>query len=564
MPQARADISKKTKRTRKPKIKQGDWRKKLNKKKYYYSGEAANRVISFIERFCTHLKGELQGQPLILEEWQKEDIIRPAFGILHKTGEKKDLRRYVTVFVEIPRKNGKSALASAIGTYLLLGDREMGGEIVACAADKDQARIVFETSQAMINNNPRLSAACEVLKQSIYHKKSQSVYKVISSVAETKLGLNCSGVVFDELLAQKNRSLYDVLYTSISARKQPFFFCITTAGLKGSFAKSIHDMAIGIRDGKLKDDTFLPVIYSADETDQPYDPATWKKANPGLGTIKKMAVMQMYAQRAKNSPSFLNTFKQLDLNIWTGTETAWLGAGEWEACNYGKKKLKDMGARQCWGGIDLAYTRDLMSFCLFFPPVYEEKKGKKVVTEKGQIFVWFWCPEETIKRRTELENINYDVWVREGYIYTIPGNANDTTYVSRFIVELPENINIQSIGYDRWRANELVTYLTDEGLNMVPFGQGFASMSTPSEALENIILSKAVNHQSNPVLDWQIDNVVMLKDASGNIKPSKARSKDKIDGVVALIIAIGIWLSEMAKPDEKSRYEQDGNELGFV
>ena len=282
---------------------------------YWFDAEAAERPVQFIERFCSHVKGS-QGA-FLLEEWQKNDIIRPLFGWKRKDGK----RKYRTCYIEIPRKNGKSNLTAAIALYLLLAENEAGAEIISAAGHRNQARIVFDIAAAMVGQNKSLASRCKTLQHAIYYKNS--FYKSISAEARTKHGFNCSAVLLDELHTQPNRELYDVLTTSVAAREQPLVIMLTTAGHdRSSICWEQHEYARQVKEGSIVDPTFLPVLYGADPADDWTQEATWRKANPGFGTICKAEYFEQEVQKAKNVPSYLNTFLRLNLNIWTSAEQA--------------------------------------------------------------------------------------------------------------------------------------------------------------------------------------------------------------------------------------------------
>lgn len=511
--------------------------------KYYFDKAAGMRVVKFIETFCRHTKGDLAGQPIKLAKWQKDKIIIPAFGWKRKAD---DLRQYRTVYVEIPRKNGKSTLAAPIALYLTIADNEGGAEVYTAAGDKQQARIVYGVARDMIAQDPILENAVESLRDSILHKKSMSVMRVISAEAYTKHGFNSHGIVIDELHVQPNRELYDTLVTSTGARSQPMTFIITTAGVKDTFAEGVHNYALDVKKGIIKDDTFLPVIFAADETDDPFIEKTWKKANPGYGTIIRKDYFKMQSERAKNEPSFLNSFLRLHLNIWTGSTTAFIASHDWEKCNLNPVKLADLKGRECYGGLDLASVRDIAALVFNFP---NPQTGVK------DIFCKFYIPEDTIfQKRKKNENNNYAAWVAQSWLTPTPGNAIDYNFIKKDIHDIGGQVVIKAIAYDRWNASQIVQDLTADGLEMAPFGQGFASMSAPTKALEKLVLDKKINHGGNPVLAWMINNTQTVEDPAGNIKPAKNKSKGKIDGVISLIESIGEEISRTNDKPVKNKY----------
>jgi phage terminase large subunit-like protein len=374
---------------------------------------------------------------------------------------------------------------------------------------------------------------------------------VISAEAYTKHGFNSHGIVIDELHVQPNRELYDTLVTSTGARSQPMTFIITTAGVKDTFAESVHDYALKIQKGILKDETFLPVIFAADEEDDPFIEKTWKKANPGYGTIIKKDYFKMQSERAKNEPSFLNSFKRLHLNIWTGSTTAFIASHDWDKCNAYPVEIENYKGRECYGGLDLASVRDIAALVLNFP----NDDGS------NDFLCKFYCPEEMIAQKTKSENYNYANWARDGWITTTPGNAIDFGFIKKDIHDMGGEVVIKSIAYDRWNASQIVQELIMEGLTMSPFGQGFASMSTPTKALEKMVLQKKINHGGNPVLSWMLNNTQTLEDPAGNIKPAKNKSKGKIDGVIALVESIGEQITKQNDKPKRNKYNDPNSDL---
>lgn len=515
--------------------------------KYYFDDTAAKMAIEFI-RLLRHTKGEWAGQPFELDDWQVKDIIEPLFGWKrHSDGT----RRYRTAYIEVPRKNGKSTLAASIAALLLLADGEQGAEIYSAAADRDQARIVFEQAKQMIQSSPRLAKLTQPFKNTIMATKSKSVYRVLSADAPTKHGLNASGVVFDELHAQPNRELYDVMTTSVGARRQPVMFMITTAGYsRQSICWEMHEYARQILEGIIEDDTFLPVIYAADENDDWLDEKVWIKANPGLGKTIKLDYLRSEAKKAENVPAYQNTFRRLHLNQWVQQETRWLDMQAWDACDEPVDPNLLQGAL-CYGGLDLASTSDIASFVLCFP----NEPGD---AEQYALLPFFWIPEENMIERARKDRVPYDAWVRDGLITATPGNVIDYDYIIRDIEALGEVYNISEIAFDRWGASQISQTLDGAGFVMVGFGQGFASMSPPTKELMRLVLDGKLRHGKHPVLRWMADNLVVTTDAAGNMKPNKAKSREKIDGIVAGVMALDRAIRHESKP--MSVYEQRGLE----
>ena len=493
---------------------------------FTFDADAADRAVEFFARYLHHVKGEWAGQPLVLDEWQKEQLIRPLFGWKRADGT----RKHRKVYVEIPRKNAKSTIGAGLGLYLLLADGEPGAEIYSCAADRDQAALVFDIARQMVESDLALARRCEVYRRSIVVPSTGSAYHVLSADAPTKHGKNSHAVIFDELHAQPNRELYDVMTTSQGSRRQPVFVMLTTAGYdRKSICWDEHQYACKVRDGVLKDDSYLPVIYSASEEADRTDEKVWEAANPGLNHSIKLEFLRDEFTKAKDSPAYQNTFRRLYLNQWTEQATRWIDMAAWEACDV-RFDPDEMRGKRCFIGLDLASTTDIAAEALVFPP--EDDLVWRVMWR-------FWIPEANMRKRVTRDRVPYDVWVRDGLIETTSGNIIEYEAIKARIIEDCQEFDVQEIVYDRWGATQLITGLMSEGLQCVPFGQGFQSMAAPTKELEKLILGRLVSHNNHPVAAWMMSNVAVRQDPAGNIKPDKSKSTEKIDGIVALIMGLG-------------------------
>lgn len=492
-----------------------------------YDKAKADRAVAFIQNL-KHTKGKWDGKPFLLLPWQ-EQIVRDIFGIVRPDGK----RQFRSAYIEIPKKNGKSELAAAIALYLLYGDGEASAEVYGCANDRNQASIVFDVAKRMVEKSPALLRRSKIAAATkrIVNYRNAGFYQVLSAETGTKHGLNISGLVFDEIHAQPNRKLYDVMTKgSGDAREQPLFFIITTAGTdKESICYELHTKALDIMNGRKIDHSFYPVIYGLSDEDDWNDERNWYKANPSLGyTISIDRVRDAYKD-ALDNPAEENVFKQLRLNIWTNSAVAWIPDHIYERGNL-KIDFSALEGRDCYAGLDLSSTSDITAFVLVFPPRSE--------SEKYIVLPFFWLPEETLELRCRRDHVLYDVWHRQGYINTTEGNVIHYGFIERFIERLGEKYHIIEIAYDRWNATQMVQNLEDMGFTMVPFGQGFKDMSPPSKELYKLLMEGNINHGGNPVLKWMAQNVVMRQDPAGNIKPDKERSVEKIDGIVALIMGL--------------------------
>lgn len=430
-------------------------------------------------------------------------------------------------------KTHNSELAAAIALYLLYADNEPSAEVYGAACDRNQASIVFDVARQMVEMSPALMRRSKIRSagKRIINYRNAGFYQVLSAETGTKHGLNVSGLVFDEIHAQPNRKLYDVLTKgSGDAREQPLFFIITTAGNdKNSICYELHTKALDLMAGRKKDSTFYPVVYGLEHEEDWTDEANWYKANPSLGhTIQIDRVREAYRNAVEN-PAEENVFKQLRLNIWTSASIRWIPEQVYDKGSL-PIDLDALRGRMCYAGLDLSSTSDITALVLAFPPRTEE--------EKYILLPFFWLPEDTLELRCRRDHVLYDVWQNQGFIQTTEGNVIHYGFIEKFIERLGETYHIREIAYDRWNATQMVQNLEDMGFTMVPFGQGFKDMSPPSKEMFKLLMEGNIIHGGNPVLKWMAGNVVMRQDPAGNIKPDKEKSVEKIDGIVASIMAL--------------------------
>ena len=500
---------------------------KFKAKDSNYDKDAADYAVMFIESLC-HTKGTWAGKPFELIDWQ-EQIIRDLFGILKPNG----YRQFNAAYVEIPKKMGKSELAAAVALLLTCGDGEERAEVYGCAADRQQAAIVFDVAADMVRMCPALSRRVKILasQKRIIYKPTNSFYQVLSAEAYSKHGFNIHGVVFDELHTQPNRKLFDVMTKgSGDARMQPLYFLITTAGTDThSICYETHQKAKDILEGRKIDPTFYPVIYGADESEDWTDPKVWRKANPSLGITVGIDKVRAACESARQNPGEENAFRQLRLNQWVKQAVRWMPMEKWDACAFAVNE-DDLEGRVCYGGLDLSSTTDITAFVLVFPPTDED--------DRYVVLPYFWIPEDSMDLRVRRDHVPYEVWERQGYLMTTEGNVVHYGYIEKFIERLGEKFNIREIAFDRWGAIQMVQNLEGMGFTVVPFGQGFKDMSPPTKELMKLVLEKRIAHGGHPVLRWMMDNIYIRTDPAGNIKADKERSTEKIDGAVATIMAL--------------------------
>lgn len=516
---------------------------KKKKGKFYYDAKAAKHAVDFIERYCTHVKGEQSGEPIKLEKWQKEDIINPIFGWKRADGT----RRYRHVWIELPRKNAKTTIVTAIELYLFFCDQEPGAEIYFAAAARQQANIGFEIAADMIKQHPALAKRTEIYKNSIVLRDTSTKLQALSAEAYSKHGFNAHGILIDEIHAQPNSELIDVLTTSTGARRQPLVVYITTAGIrkKGHVAWELHRKAQDIKKGKVKDDEFLAVIYQAGSNDDPFAEKTWKKANPNYGVSVKKEYLQAAAERAQREPTFYNTFLRLHLNVWTSSEQVFIADGVWNKCNLEPLSEEFFYGKDCVVTFDLSATTDFTAVCI----------GTRDEKGVSHLKVYTYIPELKAQSRNIREQI--DVWAKEGWITKVPGKSIDYDFVYQKINELRDKCNIIEVAYDRWNKNEVAKRLENDGAKLCDFGQGYKTMSPATKQFEKRVGEKKINHGGNPVMDWMISNVAIEQDAAGNIKPNKQKSTEKIDGIITMIMADARLLEAPADNGE-SVYDSRG------
>lgn len=524
---------------------------------FFYDFEKAQRAADFFPQVLTHVKQSRYTrarQPFVLEPWQDE-LVRLIFGVVDGDG----LRRYRTVYLEVPRKNGKTTLAAGLALYGLVADGEDGAECYCAAADRDQATLLFDVVVGMINQTELLSAEplCKVrqsVKRVIY---KNSYLKAISSDAHTKHGFNSHMIVCDELHAWKGRDLWDVLRTSTGARAQPLTIAITTAGHdKQSVCWEIHEYAEKVRDGKIDDPQFLPVLYTSEHNDDWKDPKVWEKANPNFGVSLAKEYMEAACKEATANPAYQNTFRRLHLNQWTSQATRWIDMDAWRKCGeYGHSKglLVPWTEGQVVGGLDLSSTTDISAWCMV----------QRCENDQVRMNWRYYLPNETAERAEKTDGVPYRQWAEEGLLTLTNGNRIDYAKIEADILRDCDDYGIQSIGFDPWNADYMVQNLEREGLDMVSVRQGYASLSQPCKQFEAMIAAQELLHGGNPVTEWQADNVEVQTDVNGNIRPIKpqhAASGKRIDGIVAAIVALAVALAH-EPPPVLDYYENHGLEM---
>lgn len=517
----------------------------------YFDTAAADRAIGFFP-LLSHYKGEWgprpghrRGDPIILTPWEKF-LVGAAFGWKRADGT----RRFRSVYVEIAKKNGKTLLAAGIALLLAFFDNEPGAEVYAMATKREQAKLVWGDGLQMVKRNPVLAARLETLALTITDLKTASFFRPLGRDSDTDQGINPHGVIVDELHVLEDRDAIGNAETATSSRRQAMIWKITTAGVKREsvWAEERAD-AVAVVEGRATDDSMLVLIYTLDEGDDPFDEKVWPKANPNLGVSVKIETLREQAEVAKRSPGKLAPFLRFRMNVPTGVSTRALDIDEWDASS-GLAEGEDYHdfearvfaeSRSGYGGLDLASVRDLTA--LLF--VARDDEGYY------DVLCRFWCPEAGIHERSQHDGVPYEDWVRDGYLIATPGNVTDYDFVKAEAGAIADAHEVGEIGFDRWNATQLATDLTSEGATMVAIPQTYAGLAPGWREIEKAVLEHKLRHGGHPILRWMAGNVEVETDAAGNQRPSKAKSTERIDGMVSLNMAVGRWIvhvDEFAEP----------------
>ena len=515
----------------------------------WFDVEAARRAVRAIESF-KHTKGRWGGSPLKLAPWQAVWVILPAFGWLFFDEELgRSVRVARTVYVEIPRKNGKSTLSSGIGLTLLMADRETGAEVYAAAASLDQAKRVFDDAKRMATTSRAVRGRAEVLTSVIRVPRTGGVFRALSRIAETAHGLNVSGAVIDELHVHKSRDLVDAITTGTGARDQPMVVMITTAddAQEGSIYDEVHGVTEKVAEHVMQDPAHYGVIWAAADSDDPFAEATWRKANPGLGVSPTLAYMRREAEKARTTPSYYPTFLRLSLNIRSRASTRWIDMRRWDA-NAGMVDEKALKGRRAWGGLDLSAVSDFTAFVL---AVESPKLGVEV-----ELVPRFWLPAERLEELQRTLQVPLAEWARQGFLRLTEGDAIDYEVIEKQVLDDCKFFDVQRIGYDRMFAGQLVQNVdreTKRGLVVEPLAQTFLGLSAGCKEMDRLLRMEALQHGGHPVLRWMASVVEVIADGNDNIrtvKPNRNKSAARIDGVQASVMGLSGYLR---RPKKKSR-----------
>ncbi|MCX7843247.1 MAG: terminase large subunit [Clostridia bacterium] len=501
------------------------------KDKFIFDEKRAEDPIIFIEKFCKHSKGEWAGKPVKLELFQKA-FISALFGFINKdTG----LRQYREAMFYVARKNGKSTMLSGIALYMLIADNEMGSEVYSTATKKDQAKLIFDETHNMIKQSPCLRKHIKKRKTDIYFPLTLSKFQALGKNSDTLDGLNAHCVIIDELHGIKDRNLYEVMKQSQSARRQPLLIMITTAGtVRECIFDDMYSYACNIVDGNFIDNSFLPILYELDNREEWTYPEAWQKANPALGTIKKLDDMRSKISRAENSPNDLNGILVKDFNIRDTINTAWLTLDD--IINEETFDLSQFCDYYAIGGADLSITNDLTCATLL---MMDKATQKRYVTQM------YWLPKENFEKRVKIDKIPYDKWHERGLLRLCNGNTINYGDITAWFIEMANQYKIFPawIYYDSYSAKYWVEEMENNGFKMVRCIQGAKTLSLPLQMMGADLQAKRINYNNNPILKWCLTNTGVYTDRNGNIVPIKNQAaKQRIDGTASMLDAyVGLY-----------------------
>ncbi len=503
-----------------------------------YDVNAASHVIEFFEKYCCHIKGEWAGQKLILEPWERF-ILSNIFGWKQLSN---GLRRFRTAYIETGRKNGKSLMLSGIGNYCLLADGESGAEIYSAATKIKQAEIVFDIAKRMIRKSSALNRKVTINKLNLSVEETASKFEPVTSDSETLDGLNISCGLLDELHAHPNRGLWDIFETATGARRQPLQIAITTAGFdRETICWQIHDYIEKILDKVIEDDTFFGMIFAIDDNDRKDwdNEKIWIKANPNLGISVKLEDLQRKCKRAKEMPSQLNAFLQKHLDVWTEAAEIWIPLEKWDLC-FREIEEKGLEGLTCYAGLDLSSRLDVSALSYVFPPQ---------IDDFYRIIFRFFIPADNMVERVKRDRVPYDIWSRQGYINITPGNVIDYGFIHNQIMQDTKKFNVMSLSFDPYGATRFIQDLQGLGFDdpkenkhaeryIIEIRHTYTNFTVPIKDCEKMIMAQEILIQRNPVMRWMASNIVLKAGPAGGLMPDKTKSREKIDGIIALLMGL--------------------------
>lgn len=510
------------------------------KKKYYYDSEAAEEKIRFIEQHCRHVEGDLYGEPLILPDSFKDEILRPMFGLKRKKGGKRLIRK---VYLQMPRKNAKTTMMGGVENALLFNDGEPSAQIYNCAGDDEQAGLLFKAASKMVNLDPVLRKSSKVFQGSIVYK--DSFIKKITSKSDTKHGFNSHAWIYDEVHVAKNRDLYDTLNTSTGQRSNPLGIMITTPGTdKLSICYYHYSYSQKLLSGAIEDDTYWCVIYESDPADDIQAEPTWRKSNPLYDYSENLREsIAAEAKEVANDPANENSFRRLRLGQWTSSETKWIKSEYWTSLT-GSIDRKQYDGDLVWLGCDLSSASDLTSLTDLY---YD---GEYLIP-----FWTLWIPEKAADNYEKKFNIPYSRWAKEGHINICDGNTIEFPSVEERILYFHETNRIKMMAYDEWNAKDMAARLQEKhGIETMVQRQGYG-LSAALKKIKELIMAGKIIHSGNPVVTWTFDNILVKENDELNIKIVKPKDEKKIDPWISFAMSVNEWMIDIPK---KSVYSSRG------
>jgi phage terminase large subunit-like protein len=510
--------------------------------------------LQFIESLTLTKTRSGRPEPFVLMDFQRR-FVANLLGWKRADGS----RLYRKAFFSTARKNAKTQTAAAIALNMLVVDNEPSPEIFIASKTRDQSTFCFSAAADMVRAHDELDSMLDIIPyaREIRNRRNNGVLKALSSEGKAKHGSSPSCVIFDELhvWGPAEDELYTALTTGSGARRQPLFIVITTAGNdEYSLCFREYEYAKRILNGTVEDPTYFPQIHELPPEVDWTDEINWPLANPGLGTVLQIDSLREDFKKAVAMPSEQNKFRQLNLNQWMKATSDWIPVQKWDACASESFSLDDLRGQACYGGLDLASSGDLTAFVLAW-----RSQGKVLV------YPWFFIPEEGVRERSHRDGVRYDLWAKDKFVELTPGNVTDWRYVTKRILQLAEQFEIKSIAFDRYGARDTVSDLQEAGLSVADIGQGYISMSAPTKRLEELILNKDLVHSGHPILKWNISCATISSDAAGNIKvvkPERLRSNRRVDGAVALVMAIDQIMRQ--PPDEGDSIYDRGEGIKFI
>lgn len=530
----------------------------------------ADRAQRFFEKVLVHTKGRWARAPFLLDDWQRDDIIRPLFGTARWDSQWGQwVRAYNEAWVEIARKNGKSEMLAGIALYLLVADGEYGAEIYGAAKDREQAGAVFDVAAEMVRLSPLLRKRLTIVesRKTIADTRTNSFYRVIAADAKGNLGWNPHGIIFDEVISQPNGDLWDALRRGMGTRTQPLLVAATTAGDDpASFAAAEHDASILALEDPSRAPNRLVYIRNIPGDLDAFDEANWPLANPALGTFLSAETIRQEAREARENPAKEAAFRQFRGNQWGNAATRWFSTSAWRR-NRGTIDVADLEGTECFGGLDLAATSDLAALALFFPSEAAQEAalhpGEVTVDadQRHRLICHYWAPEAKVATLDAYTARRFSRWIRDGRVTVTEGDVIDYDPIHEAILNAWERFGLVDVTVDRWNSTSTITWAQREGIPMFPLAQTFAALSPPSKELERVVTAGLLNHGGDPVLEWQALAVEVKRDNNENIrpvKPNRAATGKRVDGIVAAVMAVDGWLR---RGTQRSAYETDGIEV---